>query len=284
MFLVLRFLVASLIFLISSKAARKGARILFMPRGKEERRFQWDMIALGAALGGAYLSQTVGLLTTTTSKSAFLTSTAIIWTPIIAMFLGRDRLTLKLTFAVLIIIVGVFLMTQPFREGGIVVGDVLTLGCAVACSFYIILTERAMPRALKFASDEHEASLMVTSSLIIACGILFLIFLPLIETPRLHITTSSVGALLYTGIFTTCLTAYLQTRYQPQISATVAAIIYMLEPVVVMIIAAVFLSERIGFPELLGGGLIILGVIIAQLKFEPRWRATQQSALETSDY
>jgi drug/metabolite transporter (DMT)-like permease len=51
------------------------------------------------------------------------------------------------------------------------------------------------------------------------------------------------------------------------VSPSTAAVIYMLEPVVAWIIAALFLSERMGTLETVGGMLIILGVIVAQIKF-----------------
>src|SRR5439155_13279680 len=113
---------------------------------------------------------------------------------------------------------------------------------------------------------EHRAALLVTSTQVVAASVIFLIFLPVLETPRVILNPFSVGALLYTGIMATGVTAYLQTRYQHYISPTAAAVIYMLEPVVAMIVAELFLTEQIGFLEVLGGLLIILGVIIAQVK------------------
>ena len=281
-YLALRLSLAGGIFLLTSKAARRGTRILIRPQNRQERRFRQDAIITGMSLCGGYLFQTIGLLTTTTSKSAFLTSTTVVLTPLLTWLLGKDRITYNIILAVIVIIIGIFLMTQPFRGEGIVIGDVLTLGCAISWSFYIISLDWAMPRTLKLVANEHEASLMFTSSTIIVSALLFWIFLPMLETPHLNITPFSVTALFYTVIFTTCLTTYLQTHYQHQVSATVAAIIYMLEPVAVIFIAALVLAERIGLLELLGGSLILLGVIISQMKFSFR-SSIVQGIIETSD-
>jgi drug/metabolite transporter (DMT)-like permease len=121
----------------------------------------------------------------------------------------------------------------------------------------------------EFAKDEHEASLMVTAGQILTGTVAFLIVMPFVEVPRFHVTQYSVIALIYTGLFATCLTAYLQSRYQHHVSPTAAAVIYMLEPVVAAIIAEVFLTERMAFWEMFGAGLIIIGVIIAQVKVHP---------------
>jgi drug/metabolite transporter (DMT)-like permease len=281
---VVRFVAVSILFLVFSRSARRGARILFWPRNKSERQFRRDMMALGSAIGAGYLLQSVGLLTTTTSKSAFLTSTSVIWTPLFSWLLGRERMSWKLIIAVIITLAGIFLMTQPFRQQGIVIGDVLTIGCALAFGVYIILIDRATARAESLASSEHEAAMMVTSNQIVVASLIFIVFLFLFDTPRLHVTPYLIGSLIYTGLVATVLTAYLQARYQNHVTPTSAAIIYMLEPLVAMIIGMIFLHERIGIPGMLGGGLIILGVIIAQVKFETLWGSNQEATAPASDY
>jgi len=265
-FVVVRFGLASVAFLVLSRSARQGAKILFFARTHDERRFRRDILVLAATIGGGYILQTVGLLTTTTSKSAFLTSTAVIWTPIFSHLFGREKVTPQLVISAIITLLGVFLMTQPYRTNGIVIGDLLTIGCAVTFGVYIVWIDRAVKHALPLAKDEHAATMMVTSSQIFAASAIFLVFLPLMESPRLHISSISVSALLYTALIGTGVTAYLQARYQSHVSPTAAAVIYMLEPVVALIVAELFLTEQIGFLEVLGGLLIILGVIIAQVK------------------
>ena len=288
---VVRFVAVSILFLVFSRSARRGARILFWPRNKPERQFRRDMMALGAALGAGYLLQSIGLLTTTTSKSAFLTSTSVIWTPLFSWLIGRERMSKKLLVAVIVTVAGIFLMTQPFREQGFVIGDILTIGCALAFGVYIILIDRAIGRVSAedgthhaLAASEHEAAIMVTSSQIVVASMIFVVFLFLFDTPRFHITPYVVASLIYTGLVATVLTAYLQARYQNHVTPASAAIIYMLEPLVAMIIGMIFLHERIGIPGMLGGGLIILGVIIAQVKFETLWGSTQEAATPASDY
>lgn len=264
-FVVIRFGLAAACFLIISKHARSAARLLVRARTPHERRFRRDMIILGIAISGGYIFQTVGLLTTSSSKSAFLTSTAVIWTPLIAWIIGREHLQWKLIAAVGVTIAGIYLLTQPFRTGGIVIGDVLTIGCAMAFGVYIVVIDRAMLRAKEVAMDEHAASIMVTSGQLVSGTVLFLVLMPFIEMPHVHATTFSISALVYTGLICTCLTAYLQSRYQHHVSPTVAAVIYMIEPVVAAAIAWSLLAEPMGTLELAGGALIITGVIIAQL-------------------
>jgi drug/metabolite transporter (DMT)-like permease len=265
-FVVLRFGLVSIAFLFCSRSARIGARMLFMPRTLHERRFRRDMLILGITIGMGYILQTVGLLTTTSSKSAFLTSTAVVWTPVLSSLTGREKITLKLGISVLLTIVGVYFMTQPFDSNGVNIGDALTLGCAIMFGVYIVWIDRAIYHTRSISGSEHELTLMLTSTQLVAATLLLAIFLPAVETPHLALTPFSIGALVFTALIATGLTAYLQARYQHVFSPATAAVIYMLEPVVALAIAEVLLGERLDAIEVAGAGLIVLGVIVAQLR------------------
>ncbi len=265
-FVVARFGLISLVFLVVSSVARRGTKLLFTARTKEERLFRRDILIVGGSIGLGYILQTAGLLTTTTSKSAFLTSTAVVWTPIISFFIGREKITAKLGSAVMLTLVGVLLLTQAWRaaQGGMAIGDLLTIGCAIAFGVYIVWIDRVMLHAREITGNGHAASLMVTSTQLVAATLLILVFLPVMETPHYSATPFSIGALIFTALIATGATAYLQARYQNVVTPSQAAVIYMIEPVVAMLIAEVFLTEQISFLDALGAVLIIAGVIIAQ--------------------
>ena len=265
-FVVVRLALISVVLLVISRSARLGTVLLFRARTRAERLFRREILVLGACFGIGYILQTAGLLTTTTAKSAFLTSTAVVWTPVISFLSGHERITKQLTVSVLLTLAGVFLMTQPYRSNGISVGDLLTLGCAFAFGIYIVWIDGAVLHAKAIAKTEHEATMMVTSTQLVTAAIILGIFLPAVEAPHLVLTGYVVWSLLFTALVATGATAYLQARYQSVVSPTAAAVIYMIEPVTAMIIAEVFLTEQITFLEVLGSLLIILGVIIAQGK------------------
>ncbi len=265
-YVVIRLALISGVLLIISRSARMGTKLLFRARTDSERLFRREILILGACFGIGYILQTAGLLTTTTSKSAFLTSTAVVWTPVISFLTGRERITRKLAISVFLTLGGVFLMTQPYKTDGITAGDLLTLGCAIVFGIYIVWIDRAVLHAKAIAKTEHEATMMVTSTQLITAAIAGAIFLPAVETPHLTVTSYVAWSLIFTALIATGATAYLQARYQSLVSPTAAAVIYMIEPVTAMVIAEVFLTEQISFLEVLGSLLIILGVIIAQAK------------------
>ncbi|HEY3874342.1 MAG TPA: DMT family transporter [Candidatus Kapabacteria bacterium] len=265
-FVTVRFTLVALTFLALSKSARLGTKLLFRARTSEERAFRNSIIVLGLSIGAGYIFQTVGLLTTTTSKSAFLTSTAVVWTPFVSRFTGREKITTKLIVAVALTIIGIFLMTNPLQSGGLAIGDLMTLSCAAVFGVYIVWVDKTMVHATEVTGDEHDATIMVVSTQLVIASALLLICLPIIETPHFSLTNYMIFALAFTSLVVTGATAYLQARYQNVVTPSTAAVIYMLEPVSAMVIAELFLTEQISFLEVLGAGLILFGVIIAQVK------------------
>src|SRR5436305_6149150 len=100
LFAAIRFTLSLAIFLAISKDSRRGIRFLFQAKGERENLFRKQALILGTALGLGYILQFVGLLTTTTSKSAFLTSTTVIWTPLFSKMIGHEKFSLQKILAV----------------------------------------------------------------------------------------------------------------------------------------------------------------------------------------
>lgn len=63
----------------------------------------------------------------------------------------------------------------------------------------------------------------------------------------------------------TALTFYLQTRYQKDTSSTRAGIIYALEPVFAVLFAYLIHDETISAEDFIGGGLMLIAILIAEL-------------------
>jgi drug/metabolite transporter (DMT)-like permease len=264
LFNVIRFGITAIGFFAFSKASRTGLRIILHPKNEVEKMIRLDALILGFTLAAGYVLQVFGLMTTSASKCAFLTSTTIIWTPIFSFMTGRESHGKVMIASIIVTIVGVLLMTHPYRGGlGFELGDLLTLGCAFSFSFYILRVDRAYPRIVGIVKNATQASIMVTSNQLIVATVLMILMLPF-GPLRFHTSVLTVSSVLYLALFATALTAYIQARHQEAVSPSAAAVIYMLEPVVAGLIGYLFLMERLGTEESIGALLIVLGVIVAQ--------------------
>lgn len=268
LFAGIRFTLSLAIFLIISKDSRKGIILLFSPKNDKERFFRKQALIIGSTLGCGYILQFVGLLSTTTSKSAFLTSTTVIWTPIFSKLIGHEKFSFQKVFAIMLSMLGIIFLIHPYPIDKIVIGDILTLACAFSFGIYILWLDKIHSIANEVSGSENSSVMMISAMQLFIGLIIILIVLPFAETPHLIISGNSVFAILYTTIFATALSTFIQVMYQKEVTPTSAVLIYTLEPVVAAFIGYLWLSERLSTMEFAGAMIIIGSMVIGQINFK----------------
>jgi len=213
-------------------------------------------LIIGLLVGIGYGSQTLGLVYTTASKSAFITGTFVILVPIFSIFfekiIPRKLLWVGVAFAV----TGLYLLTSP--EGGeFNIGDKYTALGAVAFGAHTV--------ALQIYSKRHDF-IQLTFLQVIVTGFVGLLSTFLFETPIFEPNFTLISIIAGTAIFPTVLCFYILTKYQRYTSSTRAAIIYSFEPVTGALFAYLILGEILGFRGLFGAVLIFIGMLISELK------------------
>ena len=78
----------------------------------------------------------------------------------------------------------------------------------------------------------------------------------------------SVWRLAVLTVFSTVLGFHLMNAYQPRVPALRAALVYLLEPVFAAALSVMFQYESLSLGLVLGGALILLGNLVAEL---PGW-------------
>ncbi len=222
-------------------------------------RLNRSVVLLGGLIGlwltAGYSLQTAGLLYTTASKSAFITGVSVVLVPVLSFALSRVRPRASSVGAVALAIVGLYLLTSPGGDGPNV-GDVLTLGCAVAFALHIVTTERVAP---------HHDPVALALSQIATAGLASALLMLLWEGPRLTLTPWTVFALGVTGVLATAVAFAVQMWAQRRTSATHVAVIFTAEPLFAALFARLIQGELLGLEGVLGGTLIIAGILIAQI-------------------
>lgn len=259
-----RFVLSALLFYCFSRDARDAIAAILRPTTSAMWLLRKNSIILGLALSAGYIFQFLGLETTTTSKSAFLTSTTVIWTPIFVVIVARIRLHALTMIAIAISIIGIGLLTDPFPIEEIIAGDLWTIGCAIAFGWYIFWLDRSLPQAIAFAGSE-ERGVRMMAALQLFTGALWMIPTLFLGELRFTLTDTAIYVILYTTIFATALSSYMQSKYQKEVTPVAASLIYTLEPVVATIVAYFFMSESFDSWEWVGAGLIIAGMLLGQI-------------------
>lgn len=262
-FLVLRFLVGATV--LTAVARRQVLRPENLKRG--------GMLAVFLFLGFAL--QTVGLTHTTPSRSAFLTGLSVVFVPLLSLVVFRRVPRFTSLLGVGLAAVGLYFLTRADAGGGggISLGDVLTLGCAVAYACHISLTERFAPR--EGVTGLVAVQLWGVALLSAAC-------LPFVER-HLEWTPAFVGAFTFCGIFASAVLLTIQTWGQARTTAVRAALIYSLEPVFASAYSVALGYETLGPREWGGGGLILSGVLLSEVGAVAWdwWRARASGAVAT---
>jgi drug/metabolite transporter (DMT)-like permease len=223
----------------------------------------WAGIQIGAFMFGGYALQTTGLRFTTPSKAAFLTGSSVIVVPLILVAFGRRRINGWIWAGALSALGGLYLLTIPPEGiGSLNRGDPIVFGCAVMFALHCIFIGRYVEKhsvgALSFLQ-------VATSAILAAVCVPFLAATGW-EPPRLAWTRNLVFAVLITAIGSTVIGFFFQTWAQQYTSPSHTAIFISLEPVFAVLTSWLLRREQLGSRLLLGGALILVGILLAELK------------------
>jgi len=213
-----------------------------------------------------YCFQTVGLQYTTATNSGFVTGSSVVLVPLLlAIFWGRT-LTRWIYAGAIAALIGLYFLTVP-AEGLRYLnrGDVLTFIAAGFYAVHIILVGEY--------SQEHSVSAL---SIIQVAGCALLAW-PLTgfsaairwQSVRFDWGWPLFLAILICAVFATAVAFTLQIWAQQFTSPGHAAILFALEPVFAVITSYVLLHERLTPRAWTGAGMVIAGILIAELLGEP---------------
>jgi drug/metabolite transporter (DMT)-like permease len=246
------------------------------------RGIQRKHIAAGAIVGlclaTGYQFQTIGLVRTTPSKSAFITGMVVVLVPLFSCIPGlrppgARALRWNAYIGAALGFIGIVLLTAPTAStstglarllpdlSSINVGDVLTLGCAMGFAFHCIALSHTSPRI----GFQPLALLQVGS-----CAIFMAISLPFIERPHIDWTPRLITALVIAAVLATAAAFSIQSWAQSILPSTHTALLLTMEPVFAWISSFLVTGERLGVRPAAGALVILAGIAITELVPQPR--------------
>lgn len=244
--LAIRFSVAFIILLIMNIKRLKTISQKSFRRGT----------SLGVFLFLAFAFQTVGLQFTTPSKNAFLTAVNVIIVPFLGFLIFRKKVPVKGVVGSFVTLIGIAMLSLTSSLGGINVGDVLTLVCAVFFALQIFVTDF-------FVAEEETWVLMLLQ---MGCAAV-LSWLAILVTgegmPSIKVET--VMPVLYLGIASTLIAYFLQTVSQKYTTSSQAAVILSTEAFFGMLGSVLLLGEQVSVNMLIGSIFIFIGILIVEL-------------------
>lgn len=224
---------------------------------------------LGILLAGGFLLQTLGLLFTTASRSAFITGATVVVVPLLQLLLQRRQVLFWEWLGAVTALFGLWQLSSPHLSG-LNIGDALTAVSTLCWAFYIVALDALTRPLLGSLGSSVQLTLLqfavTAGGAFLAHGLtapLFSFSAAWWESPIVWL------ALGYSAILASVVATLAQTHYQRYTTPVRATLIYALEPVFAAAIAAIVLGERLAPHELLGAVVLLCGVALSQL---PRMR------------
>jgi drug/metabolite transporter (DMT)-like permease len=239
---------------------------------------RWQLAAgamVGLCLAAGYQFQTIGLVHTTPSKSAFITGLVVVLVPLMSSIPGLRPPGARLPrwnafLGAALAFGGILLLTAPPAAGGafslipdltsINLGDVLTFGCSISFAFHCIALGHASPRI----AYQPLALLQVGF-----CAVFMALSLPAIEHPHILWTPRLLIALAIAAVLATAAAFSIQSWAQSILPSTHTALIMTLEPVFAWITSFLFVGEKLGVVPSIGAILILSGIALTELIPQP---------------
>lgn len=212
-------------------------------------------LILGAILFTAASLQQVGLQYTTAGKSGFITGLYVVFVALIGIFF-KHKTSLYLWIAVVLATIGMYFLSVA-DMGTLSLGDLLTFVSAIIWSFHVLLTAYLSPKMDSVKLAQYQFFVCATLSLIVAFSIEDVVFDKIME---------AAIPILYGGFLSVGVAYTLQVVVQKHAHPTYSAIILSLESLFAVLGGWVVLNETLSFNAMIGCGLMLTGMIVAQLK------------------
>ncbi|CAM4213619.1 hypothetical protein F901_00593 [Acinetobacter dispersus] len=227
----------------------------------------WKQLALGGFLSVSlfqFLSYQAAA-TTTATNMAIVTALIPLLTMILTSVMLKDRISYGMLFGGALSFYGILYLLShgsivDIWKQGVHLGDGLMLIAAAGYALYGVLLKRWKMPIPAWQSN------FVQSSFAIVYVLPFFIFLPASE---IQLNQQTIPLIVYASIFSSVLLSYLWIEGVRHLGPNRNSIFMNLLPLFTALIAVALLGEHLQMFHYIGGGLTLLGILIAQTIQKP---------------
>ena len=210
----------------------------------------------GIFLGLGYIFQTLGLARTGAAITGFVTGLYVVFTPLLAYFFLKERLTKLIWVCVFIATIGLGLLS--IRGFSVGIGEMLVLASAFFFAAHIIALG-------KWSSGRDVYGMTIVQ--LAMCALLS----GLASIPEGYSAPPDYGVwavVVFTAVICTAVAFIVQTWSQAHMTTTKVAVILTMEVVFAALFAIIFGGERLTLQATLGGLMVLTAMFMIVLKEE----------------
>lgn len=214
----------------------------------------------GVFLFGAFYAQIIGQQNTTVSHCAFLTATNVVMVPFIVWAVSRRRPAVR-TFvltATTLLGIGILSITPGSFSLSFHFGDAMTLLCALLFALHI----STLGWATKGADVMLINLIQLATAAVISAVVLLLADRDAMAAANLQ---SGLPAVIYLGLFSTCLCYFLQTLAQKHTTPAQAGVLLSTEGLFGSVFSVLLGLEALTANLVVGGLVIMASILLMEL-------------------
>jgi drug/metabolite transporter (DMT)-like permease len=215
-------------------------------------------VILGSILFSVFSFIIVGVKSTSASNAGFLVSLTVIFVPILSAVFLKKKPEKRVVFAVCLAVIGIGLLTLN-NQLKVRIGDVFCILGAVFYAIHIVVTAKL---------TKHVDSIILGILQLGVCGGLGLIVSFIVEVPKFPNNSEAWFSVLALSVLCSAIGFIAQTVAQKYTTPTHTGLIFSLEPVFAAAFAFMFAGELLPIKGYLGAGIVLLGVINAEVDFK----------------
>ena len=243
------------IFVINKIKAKSGDK-----QNRDKKTVIIGGVICGTLLFVASSLQQIGLMYTSPGKAGFITALYIILVPVAGIFLGR-RPGIKLAFAAVGALIGLYFLCFTGDSFTLELGDLLIFICAIVFTAHILVIDRFSPKV---------DGVLMSCIQFFVCAALSFVPMMIFEEPTMSAIFAAKIPILYAGVMS-CGVAYtLQIVGQKGVNPTLASLILSLESCFALLGEFVYLKltgaeSFMSAREISGCVIVFAAIILAQL-------------------
>lgn len=214
---------------------------------------------IGLFLFLAFYVQTLGLTYTTPSNNAFITAANVVMVPFLWWAISKQKPHAKIFVSSILCLAGIGILSVNFANGfSLGIGDLLTFFSAFLFACQIVATG--------ILAQKMDPKVIVFLQFFVATILAFLVFMLTDRDFTAFASVKGMGAVLYLGIFSTCLCYFLQTTAQQHVASAKAAIILSTESLFGTLFSVLLGYDKLSVNMIVGGIVIVASILMTELK------------------
>jgi drug/metabolite transporter (DMT)-like permease len=223
-------------------------------------------LILGLLNTGTFVFEALSVHYTSVARAAFIAGANVALVPFLSRLFGAGVIRKIDLVAAACFLFGLYIFTDVHMNEKVDIGSIFAVFAAICIALSLVYIHRVTIR-----HTDLNDKMLTFFQIIFVTPIPFAAFLIGQHTP-MHFNLNVIWSILFCAIFATAWPLYGQVKWQKHTSASVSALIFALEPVFAILIAALFYHAKLPTFELIGAAVMLASTMLPSVQHLLRFK------------